>query len=450
MMFDNVELEREAPVGARLKVIGVGGGGGNAVNNMIEAGLEHVEYVVANTDAQALEHNSASVRLQLGCQLTRGLGAGADPDVGQRAALEAEEQINAALQGADMVFITAGMGGGTGTGAAPVIARLAREAGILTVAVVTRPFGFEGKKRRTRAEAGLQDLTDHVDTLIVIPNDRLLELDGDVSFQDGFKIADSVLLSAVRGLSDLILVPGLINVDFADVVTVMRGSGLALMGTGMAAGEDRARRAAEMAISSPLLEDVRLDTAQGLLVHITGGGNLSLREVNQAMTLIQDEVHEDADIIFGAVVDESLGDHFKITVVATGFDRAAAVREREAAQQRRRASGQADGISDRAPPPLPAQPTQEAETENVQVHVYAGEETAYAEYEGAAVAVASQTVQPAPRPHPAASSELGHGDAPAWQRRAGMEPPRREPVISNPFSGDELVSELDKPAYMRK
>ncbi len=329
-MFEFIEVGSSTSIGARIKVIGVGGGGGNAVNNMVEAELDHVEYIVANTDSQALERSLAATCIQMGLAVTRGLGAGAKPEIGHRAAVEDEAAIRAAVQDADMVFVTAGMGGGTGTGAAPVIARIAREAGALTVAVVTRPFTFEGRSRSRRAETGIAELAEAVDTLIVIPNDRLLELaDDNTSLTDGFKLADSVLLDAVRGISDIILTPGLINVDFADVVTIMKGRGMALMGTGSATGPDRAREAAKQAISSPLLEDVHIEGATGLLVNITGGPNTSLRDVNAALSLIQDAVHDDTDTIFGAVVDPTMGDEIRITVVATGFDRAAKVREVE-------------------------------------------------------------------------------------------------------------------------
>ena len=319
-MFELIDVESADPPGARLVVIGVGGGGGNAVNNMVAAGLQGVEAAVANTDVQALGRSSAPRRLQIGAQVTRGLGAGARPEVGQRAALEDEAAIREAVTGADMVFVTAGMGGGTGTGAAPVVARIARESGALTVGIVTKPFRFEGRQRARRAEAGVIELASAVDTLIVIPNDRLLELSSEeTSFEDSFRLADSVLLDAVRSMTDIIQTPGLVNVDFADVVTVMRRSGLALMGTGRAAGEGRARNAAHLAISSPLLEGADLDRATGLLVNITGGRGMTLREIDEAMSLIQDAVHDDTETIFGAVVDPSLGDELRITVVATGF-----------------------------------------------------------------------------------------------------------------------------------
>ncbi len=319
-MFELIDVEPASPPGARLMVIGVGGGGGNAVDNMIGAGLNGVEAAVANTDMQALGRSQAGKRIHIGAKVTRGLGAGARPETGARAALEDEATLREALAGADMVFVTAGMGGGTGTGAAPVVARIAREIGALTVGVVTKPFRFEGRQRARRAEAGVAELAEAVDTLIVIPNDRLLEIAGEeTSFVDAFRLADSVLLDAVRSMTDIIQTPGLVNVDFADVVTVMRRSGLALMGTGRATGHSRARDAAFAAISSPLLEGAALDHATGLLVNITGGPGMTLREVDAAMSLIQDAVHDDTETIFGAVIDPTLGDEIRITVVATGF-----------------------------------------------------------------------------------------------------------------------------------
>ncbi|MFO0585207.1 MAG: cell division protein FtsZ [Anaeromyxobacter sp.] len=305
---------------ARIKVIGVGGGGGNAVNTMVASRLEGVEFIAANTDVQALNANRAGTKIQLGRSASRGLGAGANPDVGRTAALEEREQILAALEGADMVFVTAGMGGGTGTGGAPVVADIAKQTGALTVGVVTKPFLFEGNKRRKQAEAGLAELKAAVDTLIVIPNQRLLSVAGEnMSLADAFKRADEVLLNAVQGISDLITVHGLVNVDFADVRTIMSEQGMALMGTGRAGGDRRAVEAMQAAISSPLLEDVQLDGATGLLVNITGGPNLTLREVDEAVSMAQSAADPDANIIFGSVVDETLGDEIKITVIATGF-----------------------------------------------------------------------------------------------------------------------------------
>ena len=309
---------------AKILVIGVGGGGGNAVNTMIAGNLDGVEFVAANTDRQALEANLATHKIGLGGALTKGLGAGANPDIGRRAAEESIQQIADAISGADMVFVTAGMGGGTGTGAAPVIAQVARDCGALTVGVVTKPFGFEGKKRSKNADDGISRLEAAVDTLIVIPNNRLLALAGNqMSMVDAFRRADSILLNAVQGISDLMTVPGLINVDFADVRTIMNDMGRALMGAGVGSGKKRATEAAEMAISSPLLEDVSIDGATGILINITGGPDLTLHEVNEASSLIQKAAHEDANIIFGSVIDPNLTDEVRITVIATGFDRAA-------------------------------------------------------------------------------------------------------------------------------
>jgi cell division protein FtsZ len=315
-----IELEESSELGARIKVIGVGGGGGNAVNTMISAGLPGVEFIAANTDAQALRANLAPIKVQLGEKITKGLGAGANPQVGRKAAEEDMERIREYLTGADMVFITAGMGGGTGTGGAPVMARLAKELGALTVGVVTKPFLFEGKKRMRQADEGMRELKDSVDTLIAIPNQRLLSIAGrNMPILETFKKADDVLLQAVRGISDLITVHGLINLDFADVRTIMSEMGMAMMGAAISAGENRAVEAAQHAISSPLLEDVSIKGARGVLINITGGPTLSLHEVNEAATLIQEEADDDANIIFGAVIDEKMGDEVRITVIATGF-----------------------------------------------------------------------------------------------------------------------------------
>jgi cell division protein FtsZ len=305
--------------GAYIKVIGVGGGGGNAINTMIASGLQGVEFIAANTDVQALETAQADIRLQLGANLTRGLGAGANPEIGRKAAQEDRESIMKALEGADMVFITAGMGGGTGTGAAPVIASMAREKNILTVAVVTKPFTFEGRQRMKQAEAGILDLRDHVDTLIVIPNQRLLEVvDKRTPLREAFQVADDVLRQAVQSISDLILVPGLVNLDFADVRTIMQNQGKAIMGTGVAQGESRAVVAAQRAIESPLLE-ASVHGAQGVLINITGGSDMSLYEVHEASSAVQLAAHPEAQIIFGAVIDEHMGDALRVTVIATGF-----------------------------------------------------------------------------------------------------------------------------------
>jgi cell division protein FtsZ len=314
-----IQYHDEVPHGARIKVIGVGGGGGNAVNRMISARLEGVEFIVANTDRQALQLSQAPVKLQLGTKLTSGLGAGANPDIGRKAALEDSEKIIEALEGADMVFVTAGLGGGTGTGAAPVIASLASEMGALTVAVVTRPFAFEGKRRMAQSERGMQELLDSVDTMIVIPNEKLLAVAKDAGFFESFRIADDVLRQGVQGISDIITIPGIINRDFADVKTTMAGMGYAVMGTAVRAGANRAIEAAQAAMASPLLEDGAIDGARGILINISGSSSLKLSEVNEASTLIQNAAHEEANIIFGAVLDESMGDEVKITVIATGF-----------------------------------------------------------------------------------------------------------------------------------
>src|SRR3954466_10126056 len=304
---------------AKIKVIGVGGGGGNAVNRMINAKVEGVEFVVANTDLQALQMSQASVKIQLGVKLTSGLGAGANPDVGRKAALEDAHQIIEALEGADMVFVTAGLGGGTGTGAAPIIASLASEMGALTVAVVTKPFVFEGKRRQAQADRGLAELIDSVDTTIVIPNEKLLAVAQNAGFFESFRVADDVLRQAVQGISDIITIPGIINRDFADVKTIMAGMGYAVMGTATGRGENRATLAAQSAIASPLLEAGAIDGARGILINITGSSSLKLAEVNEASTIIQSAAHEDANIIFGAVQDEKMKDDLKITVIATGF-----------------------------------------------------------------------------------------------------------------------------------
>ena len=314
-----IQYNDEMPRGAKIKVIGVGGGGGNAVNRMIAAKLEGVEFIAANTDVQALQLSQAPVKLQLGVKLTSGLGAGANPDVGRRAALEDSEKIIEALEGADMVFVTTGLGGGTGTGAAPVIASLASEMGALTVAVVTRPFGFEGKRRMQQAERGMQELLEAVDTMIVIPNEKLLVVAKDAGFFESFRVADDVLRQGVQGISDIITIPGIINRDFADVKTTMHGMGYAVMGTAMRSGANRAIEAAQAAMASPLLEAGAIDGAKGILINISGSSNLKLSEVNEASTLIQNAAHEEANIIFGAVLDESMGDEVKITVIATGF-----------------------------------------------------------------------------------------------------------------------------------
>ena len=314
-------FDEERAVGANIKVIGVGGGGSNAVNRMIEAGVEGVEFLVANTDVQALQESSAPIKIQIGAKLTKGLGAGANPEIGREAALEDTEKIIEALEGADMIFVTTGLGGGTGTGAAPIVASLAAELGGLTVAVVTKPFAFEGRKRMTQADLGLANLQESVDTVITIPNEQLLAtLERGTSLFDAFHIADDILRQAVQGISDLITVPGLINLDFADVKTVMHGMGMALMGTGVASGENRAVEAARRAISNRLLEEGSIKGAKGVLINITGGNDLLLHEVSEAAGIIYEAADSEANIIFGAVRDERIENEVKITVIATGFD----------------------------------------------------------------------------------------------------------------------------------
>jgi cell division protein FtsZ len=347
--------------GARIKVIGVGGGGSNAVNRMIRAKLEGVEFIAANTDLQALKLSQASVKLQLGAKLTKGLGAGANPDIGRKAALEDTEKIIEVLEGSDMIFITTGLGGGTGSGAAPVVASLASELGALTVAVVTKPFAFEGKRRMLQAEHALSELVGCVDTVIVIPNERLMDtVERGTSFFEAFRIADDILRQAVQGISDIITIPGIINRDFADVKTIMQGQGYAVMGTAVASGSNRAVDAANRAISSPLLEDNSIEGAQGILINVTGSSSLALHEVHEASSIIQKAAHENANIIFGAVMDEAMKESVKITVIAAGF------REIRKTQQQRPSympkswkaprepePPQRRPVSEEAPPPSP-------------------------------------------------------------------------------------------------
>ncbi len=322
MIEDNglrICFNEEARNDARIKVIGVGGGGNNAVNRMIDSGMEHIEFIVANTDLQALRMSRAATKIQLGVKLTNGLGAGANPEIGRKAALEDSDKIIEVLEGADMIFVTAGLGGGTGTGAAPIIASLASEMGALTVAVVTKPFAFEGKRRMQQAERGIAELIESVDTTIVIPNEKLLAVAENAGFFESFRIADDILRQGVQGISDIITIPGIINRDFADVKAIMAGMGYAVMGTATATGEHRTVEAAQRAIASPLLEAGAIDGARGILINITGSNSLKLAEVQQACTIIQGAAHEDANIIFGAVLDEKMKDAVKITVIATGF-----------------------------------------------------------------------------------------------------------------------------------
>jgi cell division protein FtsZ len=444
---------------AKILVIGVGGGGGNAVNTMISGNLDGVEFVVANTDLQALEANMAPHKIQLGNALTKGLGAGANPDVGRRSAEESMQQIADMIAGADMVFVTAGMGGGTGTGAAPVIAQIARDCGALTVGVVTKPFGFEGKKRAKQATEGIDRLGAAVDTLIVIPNNRLLALVGqNTSMIEAFRKADSVLLNAVQGISDLMTVPGLINVDFADVRTIMCGMGRALMGTGVSSGKRRATEAAEMAISSPLLEDVSIDGATGILINITGGPDLTLHEVNEASSLIQQAAHEDANIIFGSVIDPNLSDEVRITVIATGVDRTAKapVIEPPAATSTggRKATTQitlpydaSSQITKEYPPPIPPRapaprsapmppPADEPE-----IHFEWGE--------------GADALDPVPEGEPSARMAAGSGPATPPEGAPLVQPDRKRaqsrPSMKAVLAGEiDTESELDVPTFIRR
>jgi cell division protein FtsZ len=426
-----IDFDAKEP-GARIKVIGVGGGGGNAINTMVAGRLEGVEFIAANTDVQALSANKAGVKLQLGKSVSRGLGAGANPDRGREAALEVQDAIGEALSGADMVFVTAGMGGGTGTGGAPIIADLARKAGALTVGVVTKPFLFEGNRRRKQAETGIDELRAAVDTLIVIPNQRLLSVAGEsMSLADAFKRADEVLLNAVQGISDLITVHGLVNVDFADVRTIMAAQGMALMGTGRASGPGRAVEAMQAAISSPLLEDVTLDGALGLLVNITGGSSLTLREVDEAVSMAQAAADPDANIIFGSVVDERMADEVKITVIATGFARAEGGRARPGTPRQASLPVTSSVTSvaaarREAPPPLPASARPAATPAEVRTPT-----TARPAQTRAVAMPPVDDVPPVPRPRAAApvratrevpaykAEEEDQYDIPAFLRRGG-------------------------------
>jgi cell division protein FtsZ len=447
-----IQYNDEMPRGAKIKVIGVGGGGGNAVNRMIAAKLEGVEFIAANTDVQALQLSQAPVKLQLGVKLTSGLGAGANPDVGRRAALEDSEKIIEALEGADMVFVTTGLGGGTGTGAAPVIASLASEMGALTVAVVTRPFSFEGKRRQQQAERGMQELLEAVDTMIVIPNEKLLVVAKDAGFFESFRVADDVLRQGVQGISDIITIPGIINRDFADVKTTMHGMGYAVMGTAMRSGANRAIEAAQAAMASPLLEAGAIDGAKGILINISGSSNLKLSEVNEASTLIQNAAHEDANIIFGAVLDESMGDEVKITVIATGF--------RKDLPKRENASDDARSFKPEMPQFLnldirPAAPrfASEVATEVARTNGHAAEPVAGAPF---ASGFGSQSLAPSFEPIPVS------GPAPAQRKDAAATP--EDSAIGGfleTLSAEESQSrqqrrkeeaeleELDVPAFMR-
>jgi len=440
---------------AKILVIGTGGGGGNAVNTMISGNLDGVEFVVANTDMQALEANMAPHKIQLGNALTKGLGAGANPDIGRRSAEESMQSIADLISGADMVFVTAGMGGGTGTGAAPVIAQIARDCGALTVGVVTKPFGFEGKKRARQAVEGIDRLAAAVDTLIVIPNNRLLALVGQqTSMVEAFRKADSVLLNAVQGISDLMTVPGLINVDFADVRTIMAGMGRALMGTGVGSGKRRATEAAETAISSPLLEDVSIEGATGILINITGGPDLTLHEVNEASSLIQNAAHEDANIIFGSVIDPNLSDEVRITVIATGFDRSAKLATPPEPPTPTKRSSQvalpydiSSQTTKEYPAPMPPRGGTKAQA------VVVDEPDIHVEYDTVERTLAELSA-PVPEGEPSQKMATGSGPAPA--DGAPLVHPDRKRAQSRPsmktvLAGEiDTESELDVPTFIRR
>jgi len=473
-----IHFHDETPRGARIKVIGVGGGGGNAVNRMIQARMEGVEFIAANTDVQALKSCQAPVKLQLGVRLTSGLGAGANPDVGRRAALEDSEKIIEALEGADMVFVTAGLGGGTGTGAAPVIASLASEMGILTVAVITVPFGFEGKRRMQQAERGLKELLESVDTMIVIPNEKLLAVAKDAGFFESFRIADDVLRQGVQGISDIITIPGIINRDFADVKTTMAGMGHAMMGTAIRTGENRAIEAAQAAMASPLLEAGAIDGARGILINITGSSKLRLSEVNAASSLIQTSAHEDANIIFGAVLDEKMADEVKITVIATGFrdqmpERRARMLSVEDAPvvsvpvmateswladgSAPMAAGKAPVVEAPPPPPAPRFMSEDDEPEPVR----------HAAYVAQAPRVEKPGVQPEPEPEPelvgaavrpkfaeveeeAKFTPLPRDYASDTGNGVHVQEPVPQPVGAQFSEAQDAERDLDVPAFMRR
>ena len=458
-----IQYNDEIARGAKIKVIGVGGGGGNAVNRMIAAKLEGVEFIVANTDVQALQLSHAPVKLQLGVKLTSGLGAGANPDVGRRAALEDSEKIIEALEGADMVFVTAGLGGGTGTGAAPVIASLASEMGALTVAVVTRPFSFEGKRRMQQAERGMAELLEGVDTMIVIPNEKLLAVAKDAGFFESFRVADDVLLQGVQGISDIITIPGIINRDFADVKTTMSGMGYAVMGTAIRSGENRAIAAAQAAMASPLLEAGAIDGARGILINISGSSNLKLSEVNIASTLIQNAAHEDANIIFGAVLDESMGDNVKITVIATGF------RSDSPGRQKRAADALAPRVSLQGQPSVPRFASEELEEEEQQFSPVfesrkpAGQSAppplqhAAPEPESFALEPHPRMIEATPEPpravtHPPTPARMPihhiNFDEPFEEEYARLVPSKPEPA--HQAESEQHLENLDIPAFLRR
>ncbi|MBB2987136.1 cell division protein FtsZ [Terracoccus luteus] len=430
---------------AVIKVVGIGGGGVNAINRMIEVGLKGVEFIAINTDAQALLMSDADVKLDVGRELTRGLGAGADPEVGKKAAEDHAEEIEEVLRGADMVFVTAGEGGGTGTGGAPVVARIARGIGALTIGVVTRPFTFEGRRRANQAESGIGSLREEVDTLIVIPNDRLLSIsDRNVSMMDAFRSADQVLLSGVQGITDLITTPGLINLDFADVKSVMQGAGSALMGIGSARGEDRAVQAAELAISSPLLE-ASIDGAHGVLLSVQGGSDLGLFEINEAARLVQEAAHPEANIIFGAVIDDALGDEVRVTVIAAGFDAGGPMRRDDD-----RALGQVMGRSaQQRQPAAPAQQQpqhqggqQQSQQQSQQRPVQAVPAVAPQQGQGGQGGQA----QPAHEGHDGQSGQQGQQQGGYGQQQAQPQQGAGTPPRQVTFENDD---ELDVPDFLK-
>ena len=422
-----IDFEQQNELKARIKVFGIGGAGGNALNNMIQQDLGGVMFYAANTDAQALNGNLAPVKVQMGARLTSGLGAGGQPNVGRDAAVEDQSTLAEHLKDTDMVFITAGMGGGTGTGAAPVIAQLAREAGALTVGVVTKPFSFEGVARKRNAENGLKALSDEVDTLIVVPNDRLLDIaDPGMTMLDAFGVADRVLYDAVKSISDIIVTPGLINVDFADVKAIMFDQGRALMGTGTASGENRAAEAAKIAISSPLLEDSDIEGATGILINVTGGPDMSLLEVNESASLVMNSAHEDANIIFGAVIDETMTDQIKITVVATGFDHT----RRPATVGATRAAARSEVVS-----------IEERD-----------EVRRLLELDSAGLPSGSAMTEPPPIRQPAATARATTPSATTPPQQPQQQPRERKPRrprIYNPFSAPG-GSEYDTPTFARR
>ena len=431
---------------AVIKVVGVGGGGVNAVNRMIESGLKGVEFIAINTDAQALLMSDADVKLDVGKEITRGLGAGADPEVGKKAAEDHAEEIEEVLRGADMVFVTAGEGGGTGTGGAPVVAKIARSLGALTIGVVTRPFTFEGRRRSTQAESGIAALQAEVDTLIVIPNDRLLSIaDKQVSMLDAFKSADQVLLSGVQGITDLITTPGLINLDFADVKSVMQGAGSALMGIGSARGDDRALQAAELAVSSPLLE-ASIDGAYGVLLSIQGGSDLGLYEVSEAARLVQEAAHPDANIIFGSVIDDALGDEVRVTVIAAGFEGGGPTPHQDVTPQQRPAPR-----VEQAPAPRAAQPRPAVQEQRPAQSGAAAAPGAWGLPQQSFSPSRPSSTEPETETLDAADSEGGQGEqqapvAPQPAPRAPEREPARPPHIEEPPADDD---DLDLPSFLK-